>query len=75
MTDHEHRLGKQSIWTRYGYGWVTLGFFVISLVGHWLFGWFAYVNEQTQRGAPIEVAGYTVRGPRQRTREAAGAFA
>lgn len=31
---------KHSIWTRYGFAWVTGGFFLISLVGHWVFGWF-----------------------------------
>jgi hypothetical protein len=48
------------IWTRYSYAWVTLGFFLISLVGHWLFGWFAYVDEQVASKAPIEVGGYLV---------------
>jgi len=37
---------RHSIWSRYGFAWVTGGFFLISLLGHWLFGWFAYVNEQ-----------------------------
>jgi hypothetical protein len=49
-----------SIWTRYGYGWVTLGFFVVTLTGHWLFGWFAYVNEQAQHNAPVELSSYVV---------------
>ena len=49
-----------SNWTRYSYGWVTLGFFFISLVGHWLFGWFAYVDEQNAHGQPIEVPSYLV---------------
>src|SRR5688500_12566443 len=49
-----------STWTRYSYGFVTLGFFVISLVGHWLFGWFAYVDEQNAHGQPIEVPSYLV---------------
>ena len=51
---------QASIWKRYGYGWVTLGFFLISLAGHWLFGWFAYVDEQQQHGAPIVFSGYMV---------------
>ncbi|MFE0756231.1 DUF6766 family protein [Inquilinus sp. NPDC058860] len=51
---------SNSIWKRYGYGWVTLGFFVISLIGHWLFGWFAYVDEQRQHGAAPEIAAYVV---------------
>ena len=49
-----------STWTRYSYAWVTLGFFVISIVGHWLFGWFAYVDEQNAHGQPIEVPSYLV---------------
>ena len=41
---------------KYGYAWITLGFFLISLVGHWLFGWFAYVNEQQAHGQPIQIS-------------------
>jgi hypothetical protein len=44
----------------YSYGWITLGFFVISLVGHWLFGWFAYVDEQMAHGQPVEIGSYTI---------------
>lgn len=51
---------KGSIWKQYGYAWVTLGFFLISLVGHWLFGWFAYVNEQQEHSQPVQVSGYVV---------------
>ena len=47
-----------SIWKRYGFVWVTLGFFVFSIIGHWLFGWFSYVNEQAQHNAPVEVSSY-----------------
>jgi hypothetical protein len=32
---------KHNVWSRYGFVWVTGGFFVITLTGHWLFGWFA----------------------------------
>jgi hypothetical protein len=49
---------RGSTFKRYGYAWVTLGFFLISLIGHWLFAWFAYVNEQTSHGQAIEVSGY-----------------
>lgn len=51
---------KESIWKNYGYVWVTLGFFLISLAGHWLFGWFAYIDEQETHNAPVEVSGYTI---------------
>ncbi|GGB01620.1 hypothetical protein GCM10011491_32190 [Brucella endophytica] len=40
----------KSIWRSYSYAWITLGFFIITIVGHWLFGWFAFVNEQHSRG-------------------------
>jgi hypothetical protein len=47
-----------SHWRRYGYGWVTAGFFLISLIGHWLFAWFAYIQDQSDRGAPIITSEY-----------------
>lgn len=36
---------------KYGFVWVTLGFFAFSFVGHWVFAWFAYANEARARGA------------------------
>ena len=50
----------RSTWKAYGYAWVTLGFFLISLIGHWLFGWFAYVSEQQAHAQPIQVSDYLV---------------
>jgi hypothetical protein len=52
--------GKMPIWKRYGFAWITGGFFLISLAGHWLFGWFAYVSEQQAHQQPIEVSQYTI---------------
>jgi hypothetical protein len=49
-----------SLWRAYAYAWITLGLFLFSLAGHWLFGWFAYVDEQTAHGQPIVVGGYTL---------------
>lgn len=45
---------------RYGFAWVTGGFFLISLIGHWVFGWFAYANEQHAHSQPIEVSEFVV---------------
>lgn len=45
---------------RYGFIWFTGTFFAISLIGHWLFGWFAYVDDQRLHGAEISVSGYSV---------------
>lgn len=51
---------RMSIWKRYGYGWVTLAFFLLTLAGHWIFGWFAYLSEQVQHGTPPSVGDYTI---------------
>jgi len=54
------KVKKSSVLKAYGYAWVTLGFFLISLVGHWLFGWFAYVSEQQAHAQPILTSDYLV---------------
>ena len=46
--------------SKYGYLWITLAFFLFSFAGHWLFGWFAYVNEQQTHSAPIQVSDYII---------------
>ena len=42
----------------YGYAWITLGFFLVSLLLHWWFGYQAYVEEQQSHGQAVETAGY-----------------
>jgi hypothetical protein len=49
-----------SLWRAYAYAWITLGLFAFSLAGHWLFGWFAYVDEQATHGQTVEVSAHTV---------------
>ena len=51
---------KDPAWKRYAYGWVTLGFFLISLIGHWVFGWFAYVGEQHAHNMPVQVGDFSI---------------
>jgi hypothetical protein len=45
---------------KYGYLWITLLFFLISLIGHWIFAWFAFVNEALQHGSEIQVSEYLI---------------
>lgn len=52
-----HRL---SIWKRYGFGWITAGLFLFSLVGHLVFGWFAFAQEQASHGEPVEVGQFFI---------------
>ena len=49
---------------KYGYLWVTLAFFLISLLGHWLFAWFAFTEEQNAHGQPVEVSAYVIQTAR-----------
>src|SRR5690606_6654817 len=38
----------------------TLGFFLFSLVGHWAFGWMAFVEDQAAHAQPVEFGSYLV---------------
>lgn len=43
---------------KYAYAWITLAFFLVSLVLHWFFGWRAFADEAQQHGQTAELAGY-----------------
>jgi len=43
---------------RYAYAWITLGFFAVSIVLHWIFGWYAFVNDAHSHHETPEVSGY-----------------
>jgi hypothetical protein len=44
---------------RYAYAWITLSFFLISLLLHWYFGWLSFVDEAAAHGQTPEVAEYS----------------
>lgn len=48
------------MWTKYNYLWVTLAFFLFSLLGHWLFAWFAYMDEQQAHREPVEATQFLI---------------
>ena len=45
---------------KYAYAWITLGFFTVSLLLHWIFGWFAFVEEQQSHGEAAELSPYLI---------------
>jgi hypothetical protein len=49
-----------SIWKRKGYVWVTLIFFLVSIILHWTFGWQAFKNEQVAHHQPIVQSDYII---------------
>jgi hypothetical protein len=45
---------------RYAYGWLTALFFLVSIIGHWVFGWYAYVDEAAQHGQVAQFSEFAV---------------
>ena len=45
---------------KYAYAWITLAFFTVSIGLHWMFGWFAFVEEQSSHGQAAELSPYLV---------------
>ena len=43
---------------KYGYAYITVAFFLVSLGLHWLFGWNSYVDEAREHGQSPETAAY-----------------
>ena len=43
---------------KYAYAWLTLGFFLVSFVLHWFFGWRTFVADAAQHGQAAELSGY-----------------
>lgn len=51
---------KAGILKKYAYAWITIAFFLISFGLHWLFGWYAYVDEAREHGQSPETSAYLV---------------
>jgi hypothetical protein len=51
---------KPTIWSKYGFFWITSTLFIASFVGHWIFAWYAFVNEQMQHGQSAEAAEFVI---------------
>jgi hypothetical protein len=44
----------------YAYAWITLGFFLVSLILHWAFGWSAFASEAAEHGQAPQFGEYVV---------------
>lgn len=45
---------------RYAYGWLTALFFLVSIAGHWIFGWYAFAEDAAEHGQPAALSSYLV---------------
>jgi hypothetical protein len=45
---------------KYSYLWVTLVLFAGSLIGHWVFAWYAFVDEQESHIEPVDRKEYFI---------------
>jgi hypothetical protein len=52
------------VWSKYGFLWVTLSLFVVSLIGHWIFAWYAFTSEQLEHGQSPEVGEFVIQTTR-----------
>ena len=43
---------------RYAYAWLTLGFFLVSLILHWYFGWQSFVADALEHGQTPQTSDY-----------------
>ena len=59
----QHKPGS-SVWSRYGYLWFTLGLFLVSFAGHWIFAWFAFVSEQAAHGETAAAGEFVIQTAR-----------
>jgi hypothetical protein len=46
------------VFKKYAYAWLTVGFFLVSLVLHWWFGWRAYADDAAAHGQAAQTAEY-----------------
>jgi hypothetical protein len=55
---------SHSILKRKGYFWVTLALFLVSVVAHWVFGWYAFVDDQQTHGQLPKFSDFSVQAMR-----------
>jgi len=51
---------KRGMLNRYGFFWITGGFFIVTLAGHWIFGWFAFASDQAAHGLAPEMGDFAI---------------
>lgn len=61
MSDEQERgAAKLGVLGKYAYAWITLAFFLVSLLLHWYFGWESFRDEAREHGTQPELSAYLV---------------
>ena len=58
------KLSAKTIIKGYAYAWITLAFFLGSLVLHWWFGWRAFIDEAAQHGQSPQFDQFAIQAAR-----------
>ena len=45
---------------RYAYGWITILFFLLSIAGHWMFGWYAFLQDTAEHARQPVFSEYAI---------------
>jgi hypothetical protein len=53
-----------SAFRKYAYAWITIAFFLVSLLLHWYFGWQAFQDEAREHHATPELSQFAVEAAR-----------
>ncbi|WP_347302486.1 DUF6766 family protein [Croceibacterium sp. TMG7-5b_MA50] len=65
MSDGPERTARKlGVLGKYSYAWLTLAFFLVSLVLHWYFGWQAFQDEARQHGTTPEFSEFVTQASR-----------
>lgn len=51
---------QMGFFKRYAYAWLTLGFFLVSLLLHFVFGWSAFEDDAAQHGQTPDFNGFLI---------------
>ena len=60
----ERAAAKYGVLGKYSYAWLTLAFFLVSLVLHWYFGWQAFQDDARDHGQSAHFAEFVTEAAR-----------
>ena len=60
----ERKSARYGVFGKYSYAWITVLFFLVSLLLHWYFGWHAYQEQARAHGEAPEFAAFATEAAR-----------